>query len=316
MLKIQLMQIKNELIPNKRFEMKVNFKGTGVAIVTPMKADGLVDETALTKLVHHLIDGQVEYLVILGTTGESVTLNKAEKAQVTACVVKSAAGRIPLVLGVGGNNTAEVLEQLQTTDFTGISAILSVSPAYNKPNQEGIYRHFEAIANASPLPIILYNVPSRTGSNMTAETTLRLAKDFPIFIGIKEASGNLEQCMRIAKGKPANFLLISGDDNLTIPMMSIGAKGVISVVANAFPYETSQAVRYALKEEFEKATASYFPLMEITDLLFADGSPGGIKFVLNLLGICGDSVRLPLMNVNSNVASKLTELVNLHKAKQ
>ena len=296
--------------------MKVNFKGTGVAIVTPMKADFSVDEAALTKLVNHLIDGQVEYLVILGTTGESVTLNKTEKAQVTACVVKATGGRVPLVLGVGGNNTTEVVEQLKTTDFTGISALLSVSPSYNKPNQEGIYRHFEAIAKASPLPIILYNVPSRTGSNMTAETTLRLANDFPIFIGIKEASGNLEQCMRIAKSKPANFLLISGDDNLTIPMMSIGAKGVISVVANAFPYETSQAVRYALKEEFEKASATYFPLMEITDLLFADGSPGGVKAVLKMLGICGDSVRLPLMNINSTVEAKLNSLVNQLKEKQ
>lgn len=296
--------------------MKVNFKGTGVAIVTPMKADFSVDEAALSKLVNHLIDGQVEYLVILGTTGESVTLNKTEKAQVTACVVKATGGRVPLVLGAGGNNTAEVIEQLKTTDFTGISALLSVSPSYNKPNQEGIYRHFEAIAKASPLPIILYNVPSRTGSNMTAETTLRLANDFPIFIGIKEASGNLEQCMRIAKAKPVNFLLISGDDNLTIPMMSIGAKGVISVVANAFPYETSQAVRYALKEEFEKASATYFPLMEITDLLFADGSPGGVKAVLKMLGICGDSVRLPLMNINSTVEAKLNSLVNQLKEKQ
>ena len=285
------------------------FKGTGVAIVTPFTKDFKVDEKGLEKLVNHLIDGKVEYLVILGTTGESVTLTKEEKAQVTACVVKTTAGRIPLVLGIGGNNTMEVVLQLKSTDLNGIDAILSVSPAYNKPNQEGIYQHFKAVAEAAPLPVILYNVPGRTGSNMTADTTLRLAKDFPKFIGIKEASGNIEQCMRIAKAKPRDFLLISGDDNLTVPMMAIGAKGVISVVANAFPYETSEAVRYALKSEFDKASSTYFPLMEITDLLFADGSPGGVKAVLKMLNICGDAVRLPLMNVSKTVEDKLKALV-------
>ncbi len=290
--------------------MNSKFKGTGVAIVTPFNKDNSVDTVALTKLVNHLISGKVDYLVILGTTGESVTLSKSEKAIVTDCVVQVTAKRLPLVLGIGGNNTAEVIEQLKTADLKGIDAILSVSPSYNKPNQEGIYMHFKAIAEASPLPIILYNVPGRTGSNMSSDTTLRLANDFPIFIGIKEASGNLEQCMRISKAKPKDFLLISGDDNLTIPMMSIGAKGLISVVANAFPYETSEAVRYALKSDFDKACAAYFPLMEITDLLFADGSPGGVKAVLKMLGICNDTVRLPLMNVNKTVEEKLATLVN------
>ncbi|HRB38746.1 MAG TPA: 4-hydroxy-tetrahydrodipicolinate synthase [Bacteroidia bacterium] len=294
--------------------MNSKFKGTGVAIVTPFKKDFSVDEPALKKLVNHLIDGKVEYLVILGTTGESVTLSKKEKAQVTACVVKETAGRIPLVLGLGGNHTAELLEQLSSTDFTGIDALLSVSPAYNKPNQEGIYQHFKAIAAASPLPIILYNVPSRTGSNMSAETTLRLAAEFPKFIGIKEASGNLEQCMRIAKSKPKDFLLISGDDNLTIPMISIGAKGVISVIANSFPFETSEAVRHALKDEFDKACGHYFSLMEITDLLFADGSPGGVKAVLKMMDICTDTVRLPLMNVSNSVEEKLKALVDKKRA--
>ncbi len=289
--------------------MNSKFKGTGVAIVTPFKPDFSVDEQGLTKLVNHLIDGKVEYLVILGTTGESVTCSKQEKAQITNCVIKAAAKRVPLVLGVGGNNTSEVVEQLKSIDFTGIDAILSVSPSYNKPNQEGIYQHFKAIAEATPLPVILYNVPGRTGSNMTADTTLRLANDFPVFIGIKEASGNLEQCMRIAKAKPNDFLLISGDDNLTIPMIAIGAKGLISVVANAFPFETSEAVRYALKSNFDRACATYFPLMEITDLLFADGSPGGVKAVLKNIGICGDTVRLPLMNISKSIEDKLLNLV-------
>ncbi len=285
------------------------FKGTGVAIVTPFKPDFSVDELSLSKLVNHLIDGKVNYLVILGTTGESVTLDKEEKAKVIACVVKASAKRVPLVLGVGGNNTAEIVKQLRTTDFSGIDALLSVSPSYNKPNQEGIYQHFKAVAEASPLPLILYNVPGRTGSNMSSETTLRLAYDFPKFIGIKEASGNIEQCMRIAKAKPKDFLLISGDDNLTLSMMAIGAKGVISVLANAFPFETAEAVRYALKGEFEEACATYFQLMEITDLLFSDGSPGGVKSVLKMLHICGDTVRLPLVNISKPVEDKLKLLV-------
>jgi 4-hydroxy-tetrahydrodipicolinate synthase len=285
--------------------MNSKFKGTGVAIITPFKSDFSVDEAALKKLVNHLIAGKVDYLVILGTTGESVTLNKQEKVQVTACVVKETAGRVPLVLGLGGYNTAEVIAQFKTTDFTGIDAILSVSPAYNKPNQEGIYQHFKAIAEVSPLPIILYNVPGRTGSNMSSDTTLRLANDSSKFIAIKEASGNIEQCMRIAKAKPRNFLLISGDDNLTIPMMAIGAKGAISVVANAFPFETSEAIRYALKQEFDKASATYFSLMEITDLLFADGNPGGVKAVLKMMDICSDTVRLPLMKISKSVEDKL-----------
>jgi 4-hydroxy-tetrahydrodipicolinate synthase len=290
--------------------MNSKFKGTGVAIVTPFKTDYSLDELALTKLVNHLIDGKVEYLVILGTTGESITQSKEEKVRVTNCVIKANAKRVPLVLGVGGNNTAEIVNQLKTTDFSGIDALLSVSPSYNKPNQEGIYQHFKAIAEASPLPVILYNVPSRTGSNMTAETTLRLAKDFPKFIGIKEASGNIEQCMRITKSKPKDFLVISGDDNLTIPILSVGAKGLISVVANAFPFETSEAVRHALQNDFDKACATYFPLMEITDQLFADGSPGGVKAVLKMMDICEDTVRLPLMNVSQTVHDKLTQLVN------
>jgi 4-hydroxy-tetrahydrodipicolinate synthase len=290
--------------------MNSKFKGTGVAIVTPFKADYSIDESALTKLVNHLIDGQIEYLVILGTTGESITQSKEEKVRVTNCVIKANAKRVPLVLGVGGNNTAEIVSQLETTDFSGIDAVLSVSPSYNKPNQEGIYQHFKAVAEASPLPVILYNVPSRTGSNMTAETTLRLAKDFPKFIGIKEASGNIEQCMRITKSKPKDFLVISGDDNLTIPMLSVGAKGLISVVANAFPFETSEAVRHALRNDFDKACATYFPLVEITDQLFADGSPGGVKAVLKMMDICEDTVRLPLMKVSQTVHDKLTQLVN------
>ena len=290
--------------------MSSKFKGTGVAIVTPFKKDFSVDLDALSKLVNHLIDGKVEYLVVLGTTGESVTLSKKEKEQVTKQVVKTNAQRIPLVLGVGGNNTAEIVNELKTTDFTGIDAILSVSPSYNKPSQEGIYQHFKALAEVSPLPIILYNVPSRTGSNMSAETTLRLANDFQNIVAIKEASGNMEQCMRIAAAKPKNFLLISGDDNLAIPITSIGGKGVISVLANAFPYETSEAIRAALKNDFEKASGYYLPLMEITDAIFADGNPAGIKAVLKMMNITQDTVRLPLVKINNALEQKLQLLVD------
>lgn len=290
--------------------MSSKFKGTGVAIVTPFKKDFSVDLDALSKLINHLIDGKVEYLVVLGTTGESVTLSKKEKEQVTKQVVKTNAQRIPLVLGVGGNNTAEIVNELKTTDFTGIDAILSVSPSYSKPSQEGIYQHFKALAEVSPLPIILYNVPSRTGSNMSAETTLRLANDFQNIVAIKEASGNIEQCMRIASAKPKNFLLISGDDNLAIPITSIGGKGVISVLANAFPYETSEAIRAALKHDFEKASGYYLPLMEITDAIFADGNPAGIKAVLKMMNITQDTVRLPLVKINNTLEQKLQLLVD------
>lgn len=286
----------------------VNFKGTGVAIVTPFTPSGEVDYNALTKLVEHLIKGKVEYLVVLGTTGETATLTSEEKDKVVAHVIKVTKKRVPLVLGVGGNNTMELVKKLKTADLSAFSAILSVSPYYNKPSQEGIYQHYKAIAKASPLPIILYNVPGRTASNMAWDTTIRLAKEFKNIIAIKEASGNIEQCMKIIKHRPSGFLVISGDDNLTLPMIACGGDGVISVVANAYPKDFSDMVRSALKYDLKTAQKLHYKLMEITEQLFADGNPGGIKTVLELKKIATSTVRLPLVEPNANVKAKLKQL--------
>ena len=287
---------------------KPDLKGTGVAIVTPFNDKGEIDFKGLGKLINHLIKGKVEYLVVLGTTGESVTLSKEEKKQVIDFVIKTANGRIPLVLGIGGNNTAEVIDAIKHASFNHISAILSVSPYYNKPSQEGIYQHYKQIATHSPVPVILYNVPGRTSSNMSAETTLRLAKDFSNIIGIKEASGNIEQAMRIIKNKPKNFLVISGDDNLTLPLIAAGADGVISVVANAFPKVFSEMVRLSLKGDFKKAQQLHYKTFEITEQLFADGNPGGIKCALEHAGICSSNLRLPLVKPNEQVQKRIKEL--------
>lgn len=286
----------------------LNFTGTGVAIVTPFTNKGDVDFSALTKLVEHLIKGRVEYIVVLGTTGESATLSKEEKQQVIAHIVKVNKKRVPLVLGVGGNNTAEIVHSLKKDDLSAFSAILSVSPYYNKPSQEGIYQHYKAIAKASPLPIILYNVPGRTSSNMAWDTTIRLAKEFKNIVAIKEASGNLEQCMKIIKYRPDNFLIISGDDNLTLPMIAAGADGVISVVANAYPKDFSDMVRHALIHDLKTAQKLHYKLLEITEQLFADGNPGGIKHVLALKNITKGNVRLPLVEPNDSVKAKLKKL--------
>jgi 4-hydroxy-tetrahydrodipicolinate synthase len=285
-----------------------NFTGTGVAIVTPFTTKGEVDFPALTKLVEHIIKGRVEYIVVLGTTGETATLSKEEKMAVIGHIIKTTKKRIPLVLGVGGNNTAEIVDQLKKGDLSDFDAILSVSPYYNKPSQEGIYQHYKAIAKASPLPIILYNVPGRTASNITAETTLRLANEFKNIIAIKEASGNIEQCMKIIKHRPDNFLIISGDDNLTLPLIASGADGVISVVANAYPKDFSDMVRYALVHDLKNAQKLHYKLMEITEQLFADGNPGGVKVVLAQKKITQATVRLPLVEPNDNVKAKLKKI--------
>lgn len=285
-----------------------NFTGTGVAIVTPFTNKGEVDFPALTKLVEHLIKGRVEYIVVMGTTGESATLSKEEKQQVINHIVKVNKKGLPLVLGVGGNNTAEIIHTLKKDDLSAFSAILSVSPYYNKPSQEGIYQHYKAIAKASPLPIILYNVPGRTSSNMAWDTTIRLAKEFKNIIAIKEASGNLEQCMKIIKHRPDNFLIISGDDNLTLPLIAAGADGVISVVANAYPADFSDMVRHALIHDLKIAQKLHYKLLEITEQLFADGNPGGIKHVLALKNITKGHVRLPLVEPNDTVKAKLKKL--------
>lgn len=292
---------------------KNKFKGTGVALVTPFQDNGKVDFRALTKLVNHVIKGKVEYLVVLGTTGESVTLAKEEKAAVVSHVIEAAGNRVPVVLGLGGNNTYEILSQLEKQDFKGIDAILSVSPYYNKPSQQGIYQHYKAIAEASPVPVILYNVPGRTSSNMLADTTLQLAHDFKSIIGVKEASGNLEQCMKIIRNRPKDFLVISGDDALTLPIIACGGDGVISVVANAWPKDFSEMTRQSLEGNFQKARKLHYKLTDIIDQLFADGNPAGIKAALSLMKICSDNLRLPLVKVNPAVQEKLTQLVKAYK---
>jgi 4-hydroxy-tetrahydrodipicolinate synthase len=286
----------------------LNFTGTGVAIVTPFTSKGAIDFPALTKLVEHLIKGRVEYIVVLGTTGETATLSKDEKKQVVDHIIKTNKKRIPLVLGVGGNNTAELVEQLKKDDLSAFDAILSVSPYYNKPSQEGIYQHYKAISKASPLPIILYNVPGRTASNIAWDTTIRLANDFKNIIAIKEASGNIEQCMKIIKYRPDNFLIISGDDNLTLPLIASGADGVISVVANAYPKDFSDMVRFALFHDLKNAQKLHYKLLEITEQLFADGNPGGVKVVLAQKKITGTYVRLPLVEPNDTVKAKLKKI--------
>lgn len=278
-----------------------------MAIVTPFKANNEVDFEGLENVTNHIINGKCEYIVILGTTGETATLNKQEKQQVVDTIKRVNNGRVPLVMGIGGNNTAEILETIAHFDFTGFDAVLSVSPYYNKPNQQGLIHHYTAIADASPVPVILYNVPGRTGSNMTAATTLTLAKH-PNIIGMKEASGNMEQCMAIIKNKPDDFLVISGDDALTLPLIGAGMDGVISVIANAYPADWSEMVRLALAGDFVAARKLHYKLLDLSITIFADGSPGGIKELLNYMNICGTHVRLPLYPVNDEVKNKLLDM--------
>lgn len=283
------------------------FKGTGVAVVTPFHDSGNIDFGAFGKIIEHLIAGGINYIVALGTTGESATLSKDEKIAVLEFVIDTVAKRIPVVAGLGGNNTQEVINTIKATSFDGIDAILSVCPYYNKPQQRGLYSHYKAIAGASPVPVILYNVPGRTSSNLTAETTLKLAADFPNIIGIKEASGNLLQCMEIIKDRPQGFLVISGDDALTLPIIALGGDGVISVVANAFPRLFSEMVNLCLKGKFNKARSLHYSLLEFTNSMFMDGNPSGIKASMEMLGLCKSIVRLPLVKVNKNTHSLISE---------
>lgn len=292
--------------------MYKKFKGTGVAIVTPFHKDGNIDFSSLKKLIEYQISGNVNYLVVLGTTGEAATLNKDEKNAVVQFVIDTVDKRVPIVMGIGGNNTQEVVNTMKSTDFEGIDAVLSVSPYYNKPPQKGIFQHYKTIASVCPLPIIIYNVPSRTGSNITAETTLKIANEIENVIGIKEASGNLDQCMKIIKNRPKGFLVISGDDNLTLPMIALGADGVISVVANAFPHDYSEMVQSSLSGHFKKAQEIHYKLFDIVNALFAEGSPGGIKAVLEQKGLCQNYFRLPIVGVSKthyNFISSLIESV-------
>ena len=285
------------------------FKGLGVALVTPFQDNGTVDFVGLQKLVEHQITNDVDYLVVQGTTGEVATLTKEEKQAVLDFIIEINNKRLPLVLGIGGNNTAGLVQILEELDIKNIDGILSVSPYYNKPSQEGIYQHYKALSEASKLPIILYNVPGRTMSNMLPSTTLRLANDFENIVAIKEASGSIEQAMEIIQGKPEGFLVISGDDAITLPLLASGGDGLISVVGNAFPKRTADLVHAALANDFETARLKHYELFQIINALFADGNPGGVKFALTLLNICKNNVRLPLVPVNKETEVKLYELI-------
>lgn len=281
--------------------------GTGVAIVTPFTANADVDFVSLERLIEHLIAGKVDYLVVQGTTGESVTLSDEERVAVYDFVREKVNGRLPLVAGIGGNDTMKTLKAFQEFQSDGYAAILSVTPYYNKPTQEGLYRHYEVLAKNTPLPIILYNVPGRTSVNMLPETTLRLAADFESIVAIKEASGNMEQIMSIVLNKPKDFVVISGDDNLTLPLISAGAEGVISVTANVLPQLYSDMVREALRHDFGSAAPKHYAMMELTNLLFAEGNPAGAKAALHQLGICAKTVRLPLVAASENLSKKIAE---------
>jgi 4-hydroxy-tetrahydrodipicolinate synthase len=286
------------------------FKGTGVAIVTPFKNDSSIDFSAFGRVVDHVINGGVNYIVVMGTTGESVTLTKDEKKAVICYILEKIDSRVPLVVGIGGNNTQEVINQVRGWDLKGVDGILSVSPSYNKPTQKGIYQHFKAIATVSPLPIILYNVPGRTGSNMSAETTLELAHNFENIVGIKEASTSMEQVMKIVKDKPENFLLISGDDLNTLPVIAAGGSGVISVLANAFPAQWSEMVNQCLKSNFKAAREIQFRFIEMIELLFIDSSPAGVKAMLNVMNLCQNTLRLPLVPVSRTVYSRIQKAID------
>ena len=275
--------------------VNIDLKGMGVALITPFKESGSVDYEALLKLVEYQVQNGTDYLVVLGTTAETPALSEDEKTEVARCIIGQVRRRIPVVLGVGGNCTRTVVEKLKSDDLQGANAVLSVVPYYNKPSQEGIYQHYKAIAEATPLPIVLYNVPGRTGVNMTAETTLRIARDFENVIAIKEASGNITQMDDIIKNKPDNFQVISGDDGITFPLIALGAIGVISVIGNAFPQEFSRMVRLALSGDYENARVIHSRFAELFELLFVDGNPAGVKSMLNMMGFIENRLRLPLV---------------------
>lgn len=279
--------------------------GTGVALVTPFKKDFSVDVDALIRIVNFQIDNGIEYLVVLGTTAESATLSETEKQLVIDTVVTANNGRLPLVLGVGGNDTQSVVAELKSKDLSKFDAILSVSPYYNKPTQEGIYQHFKAISEASPLPIILYNVPGRTASNMLPSTVIRLANDFKNIVAIKEAAGDIVQAMKLIQGKPKDFLVISGDDMITLPMVLAGGSGVISVIGEGFPKQFSEMVRLGLNRKVEEAYKLHYLFADSIDMIFEQGNPAGIKEVFKTLGLSENTVRLPLVNVDQDLALRL-----------
>lgn len=286
------------------------FRGTGVAIVTPFKNDSSIDFAALGRVVNHVINGGVNYIVVMGTTGESATITKDEKKAVISYVAEVTDNRIPLIIGIGGNNTQEVINCIRHSNLTGIDGILSVAPYYNKPNQRGLFQHFKAIANGSPLPVILYNVPGRTCSNISSDTCIELAHECENIVAIKEASGDISQIMRIIKGKPDNFSVISGDDMMTIPIIASGGSGVISVLANAFPAATSELVTNALKNNYKSAREIQLRYLEIIELLFIDGNPAGVKAMLNIMNLCLNNLRLPLVQVNRSILTRIQKAID------
>ena len=286
------------------------FVGTGVALVTPFKTDKSVDFDSLIKLVNFNIDNGVDYLVINGTTGESATITSEEKLKIIEVIVTANKGRLPLVLGVGGNNTARVVHELETRDFSSIDAILSVAPYYSKPTQEGFYQHFKAIAEASPVPVILYNVPGRTAKNMSVETTLRLANGFKNIVAVKEAGNNTQQYLELIKNKPADFAIISGDDDLALAITLAGGSGVISVIGQAFPEVFSEMIQFGLEGKNKEAYQLHFQLMDVVDYIFEENNPAGIKTVLQALNITSNEVRLPLVKTSADLQSRIVEFVN------
>jgi 4-hydroxy-tetrahydrodipicolinate synthase len=285
-------------------------KGTGVAVATPFREDGSVDFNSLEKLINHLIEGGVQFLVALGTTGETPTLTNDEKTAIIDFFYEVNKKRVPLVIGIGGNSTNAVIKALKETNLHGAEAVLSVTPYYNKPSQEGIYQHFKEIARVSPLPVILYNVPGRTSSNISAETCLKLANEFKgQIIAVKEASGDMGQIMKILKDKPKGFEVLSGDDALTFPMICLGAKGVISVLGNAYPKEFSDMVNLTLKGDYENARELHYKMIPLIDAMFAEGNPAGLKAFLNIMGICPNNLRLPLVPASSDLYNRIKKMV-------
>ncbi|HIT81409.1 MAG TPA: 4-hydroxy-tetrahydrodipicolinate synthase [Candidatus Caccoplasma merdavium] len=288
---------------------QINLRGMGVALITPFNEDETIDFPALARLVEYQIQNGIDYLVVLGTTAETPTLTEEEKARVRSFVIEKVAGRVPIVMGLGGNNTRAIVDSLKTQNFDGVDAILSVVPYYNKPSQEGIYQHYKAIAQATKLPVILYNVPGRTGVNMTAGTTLRLARDFDNIVAIKEASGNITQMDDIIKNKPADFMVISGDDGITFPLITLGAVGVISVIGNAFPREFSRMVRLALNGDYASALTIHHRFTELFSLLFVDGNPAGVKCLLHAMGYIQNQLRLPLVPTRITTYEKIRDVL-------
>ncbi|MGB5418522.1 4-hydroxy-tetrahydrodipicolinate synthase [Algibacter sp.] len=289
--------------------MNNKFVGTGVALVTPFNSDLSVDHKALANIVNYNIENGTDYLVICGTTGESVTLSKQEKKDVTATIIKANNGRLPLVLGIGGNNTVAVIQEIKTTDLSGIDALLSVSPYYSKPTQEGIYQHFKAIAEASPIDVILYNVPGRTSKNVEVDTTLRLANDFKNIVGVKEAGNNMSQYLQLIKNKPEGFLIISGDDDLVLGVTLAGGAGVISVIGQAFPKDFSEMIRLGLIGDAKAAYKLHFKLMDVIGYIFEENNPAGIKAVFEALKLCQDTVRLPVVPASKKLKKKIVDFV-------